>query len=100
VGTEPLTIRELSDAIGRAVGRKVPARHLPTPLARAVGAAFEAMPAPRRMLPLTRSRVRFLTQDRAYDGSRARVELGFEPAIDLEEGLRRTVAWYRGEGLL
>jgi UDP-glucose 4-epimerase len=29
------------------------------------------------------------------DISRARRELGFEPAIDFEEGLRRTLEWYR-----
>src|SRR5205807_384761 len=86
VGSRAVTMRELSDAIGEAVGHPVPRTHLPMPLALAVGAAFEALPVPRRMLPLTRSRVRFLTQDRAYDGSRARDELGFVPAIDLDEG--------------
>jgi dihydroflavonol-4-reductase len=100
VGSTPLTVRELSDAIGRAVGRPVPRLHLPTPLAYTIGAAFEALPAPRQRLPLTRSRVRFLTQNRAYDGARACEELGFVPHIGLDEGLERTVAWYRHQGLL
>jgi nucleoside-diphosphate-sugar epimerase len=29
-----------------------------------------------------------------HDISKARTELGYEPSIDLREGLRRTVAWY------
>jgi nucleoside-diphosphate-sugar epimerase len=29
------------------------------------------------------------------DISAARRDLGFEPAIDFEEGLRRTLEWYR-----
>jgi dTDP-glucose 4,6-dehydratase len=31
----------------------------------------------------------------ALDPSRARAYLGWRPAVDLEEGLERTVAWYR-----
>jgi nucleoside-diphosphate-sugar epimerase len=100
VGSRPVTMRELSEAIGAAVGRPVPRTHLPAPVAFAIGAALEALPLPRRVLPLTRSRVRFMLQDRAYDGSRARKELGFTPAVDLPEGLSRAVAWYRDQGLL
>jgi dihydroflavonol-4-reductase len=100
VGSRPVTLRELSDAIGAAVGRQVPKTHVPVPLAFAVGAALEALPVPRRMLPLTRSRVRFMTQNRAYDGSRAFQELGFTPQVELADGLSRTVAWYRASGLL
>jgi nucleoside-diphosphate-sugar epimerase len=100
VGCRSVTMRELSDAIGEAVGRPVPRRHLPAPLALAVGTALEALPVSRRRLPLTRSRVRFMLQNRAYDGSRAASELGFVPTVDLAEGLRRTVDWYQAQGLL
>jgi nucleoside-diphosphate-sugar epimerase len=100
VGPRPVTMRELSDAIGNAVGRPVPKAHLPRPLALALGGAFEVLPLPRRMLPLTRSRVRFMTQDRAYDGSRARRELGFVTEVELDEGMARTVSWYRNNHLL
>jgi len=34
---------------------------------------------------------------RIPDISRAREELGFRPRVDLEEGLLRTIDWYRGE---
>jgi nucleoside-diphosphate-sugar epimerase len=95
VGSRPTTMRELSDAIGTAVGRRVPQVHLPRAAAFVAGAALEALPLPRRVLPLTRSRVRFMTGNRAYDGSRAREELSFSPEVELEEGLARTVAWYR-----
>jgi dihydroflavonol-4-reductase len=100
VGSQAVTMNELSDAIGAAVGHKVPRIHLPAPLAFALGAVLEALPVPRRALPLTRSRVRFMLQNRAYDGNRAREELGFTPSVDLADGLARTVAWYRANGLL
>lgn len=100
VGSQPVTIQALSEAIGKAVGCQIPRTHLPRPLAFAVGAALEALPVPRRKLPLTRSRVRFMTENRAYDGSRAQQELGFTPNVALTDGLARTVAWYRENGLL
>jgi GDP-L-fucose synthase len=32
---------------------------------------------------------------RVFDITRARRELGYQPEVDLKEGLRRTVEWYR-----
>ena len=34
---------------------------------------------------------------RVPDISKARTLLGFEPHVDLEDGLSRTIAWYRDE---
>jgi len=31
------------------------------------------------------------------DIAKAEAGLGYKPAVDFEEGLRRTVAWYRGK---
>jgi nucleoside-diphosphate-sugar epimerase len=50
--------------------------------------------------PLYRRRVDFFTKNRAFDMARARRELGFAPAVDLVEGIRRTADWYRRQGLL
>jgi UDP-glucuronate decarboxylase len=33
---------------------------------------------------------------RCPDISKARAELGFEPIVDLDEGLRRLLVWYAG----
>ena len=38
--------------------------------------------------------------EHAYSVSRARELLGWEPRVDLDEGMRRTEAWFREEGLL
>ena len=48
--------------------------------------------------PLYRRRVDFYTKSRAFDTTRARTELGYVPKVDLEEGLARTIAWYREQG--
>jgi len=50
--------------------------------------------------PLHRRRVRFFRNNRAFDITKARERLGYAPQVDLEEGMRRTVEWYRAQGLL
>ena len=50
--------------------------------------------------PLSRARVRTLTQDRVYCIDRARRKLGFEPETTLDGGLAETVNWYREHGFL
>jgi nucleoside-diphosphate-sugar epimerase len=50
--------------------------------------------------PLHPRRLHFFTDDRAFDISKARRVLGFQPRVDLEEGLARTRDWYWCQGLL
>ena len=101
VGEGALSIRELAQAIAAAVGRRLRRWHLPHALAWGAAALLESLPGiPPERLPLTRQRVAFMSESRAYCGCRARDELGFAPRVPLPEGLRRTVAWYRQEGHL
>lgn len=75
--------------------------HLPVWPFWLAGALCEAVCVPLRVQPpLYRRRVDFYTKSRAFDIGRARRELGYAPAIDLPEGIRRTIAWYRAQGLL
>jgi nucleoside-diphosphate-sugar epimerase len=50
--------------------------------------------------PLHRRRVEFWTKSRAFSIEKARRLLGYEPKVDLPEGIARTVAWYRRAGWL
>lgn len=101
VGERPLAIRELAAAIAAALGTHLPRTHLPAGLTWAGAALLETLPGINpAALPLTRSRITFMSQSRAYSGARARQELGFVPRVDLPAGLQQTVAWYRSEGLL
>lgn len=43
-------------------------------------------------------RVEFFAKSRAFSIEKARRLLGYEPRVDLEEGLRRTAEWYREQG--
>jgi dihydroflavonol-4-reductase len=50
--------------------------------------------------PLHRRRVEFWTKSRAFSTEKAQRRLGYEPKVDLETGIARTVAWYRQAGWL
>jgi len=50
--------------------------------------------------PLHRRRVDFWTKSRAFSIAKARRILGYEPQVDFEEGVARTVAAYRQVGWL
>ena len=45
-------------------------------------------------------RLDFFVNDRGFSSAKARREIGYEPQVDLEEGLKRTYQWYKATGLL
>jgi dihydroflavonol-4-reductase len=50
--------------------------------------------------PLHRRRIKFFKNNRAFNISKAKRVLGYAAQVELDEGMRRTVDWYRSEGLL
>lgn len=100
-GERPVTIRELAEGIAHALDRGLPSGSIPLWLANLAADLFALLPGLRdERAPLTRSRVAFLTNSRVYDTTRARTELGFQPAMELDEGLRRAARWYEKRGYL
>jgi nucleoside-diphosphate-sugar epimerase len=57
-------------------------------------------PGLKQYVPLTRSRLDFLTHSRVYDVTKAARLLDFAAATDLPTGVAQTVAWYRQHGYL
>lgn len=100
-GDHPVTIRELATAIAHSLGKELPGSSIPLWLANLASDIFALAPGMRgEKAPLTRSRVKFLTHSRIYDISRAKKELSFSPGVQLEEGMRRTAAWYHKHNYL
>ena len=98
-GTPRLT--DIVQEIAAAENAPVPSLHMPVWPVWIAGAMCEAICRPFGIEPpLYRRRVDFFTKSRAFDISRARRELGFAPAVNLREGVRRSVAWYREHGWL
>ncbi len=97
-GGEATTLQTLIDITAEVAGVRPPRLRLPVWPFWVAGAVCEAVCSPLGISPpIYRRRVDFFTKSRAFDISRARAELGFAPAVDLREGIRRTLEWYRAE---
>lgn len=100
-GPRYTTLRELVGLIADALGRPHPRWRIPYWPVYAAAVMCELVCRPLRVPPpLYPRRVEFFAHDRAFDFSKARALLGYEPRVDLEEGLARTAAWYRAQGLI
>lgn len=100
-GDSPATICRLVTEIAGALG--VPAPKISMPDDVLIPLAFAAEMMGRvvgKEPPLTRSRVKLLSENYAYSIDKARRELGFKPVVDLAQGVRLTAEWYRERGLL
>jgi nucleoside-diphosphate-sugar epimerase len=96
----PVTAREFFGRYARMLGRDgVPT--LPAPLLRAAAVGPELLARVRGGTPsVSRSAVTYVSRRAVFPNARARELLGWRPQVDLDEGMRRTEAWLRAEGLL
>ncbi len=78
-----------------------PIRTLPTPLATAGAALFgTALKALGRETEVSRETMRMLARRGTYSIAKARRLLGYEPKVDLPEGMQRTERWLADRGML
>jgi len=100
-GERYTTLRDLVALVAEELGVRPPWIRLPVWPVWLAGLACELVCVPLRIEPpLYRRRVDFYTKSRAFDITRAKTELGYQPRVDLREGIRRTIAWYRQQGWL
>lgn len=98
---EYYAIEDIVRKVGEALEVDVKVPHLPLLPLIVAGHVCETVCKPFGIAPpIFPRRVDWFRQNRAFDITRARTELGYEPAIGLDEGLRRTGAWYREQGML
>jgi len=100
-GEEYVTLNELVGMIAEALGVEKPEGHLPLWPLWVAGVVCEAICRPLRIEPpIYRRRIDFFIKDRAFDISKAKKELGYQPKVDLKTGLKITADWYRQQGWL
>ncbi|HUV67636.1 MAG TPA: NAD-dependent epimerase/dehydratase family protein [Sedimentisphaerales bacterium] len=98
VNDEPVTQRDYLNAIAAELSVRPPSLRIPYRLALTLGIAAETLGHLTRMQqppPLTRYGLQLLGGENRFAIGRARAELGFSPQINLAEGVRRSVTWYR-----
>jgi nucleoside-diphosphate-sugar epimerase len=92
---------ELAALIARHTGGRVLPFRVPAAPIQWAGDLVEAVCVPLGIEPpLHRRRVDFWTKSRAFTIAKARRLLGYDPKVDLDEGVARTAAAYREAGWL
>jgi 2-alkyl-3-oxoalkanoate reductase len=87
------TIGELVSLLAKAVGSPEPTRVLPAVVPRLAVSVFGLLG---RQGPISRGALRFLGASRHVDISRARTQLGYEPRVQIEQGIAGLADWLRG----
>ena len=95
------TLRELTDAIADVLGRPRPFLRVPYRPVYLASVLCENICRPLGIAPpLYPRRVEFFSKSRAFSIEKAKRMLGYAPKVGLREGLARTAAWYRQQGLI
>jgi nucleoside-diphosphate-sugar epimerase len=89
------SLNEIVEHVGEALGKKTQMVHLPFIPLWLLALATEILYKPLNISPpLFRRRVDWFRQNRAFDISKAKRELGYHPRVDFPTGLRCTSKWY------
>jgi nucleoside-diphosphate-sugar epimerase len=100
-GAEVLTLNAIIDLIAELLKNASFKVHLPAKPFQALATLVERIYIPLGLEPpIYRRRIDFFTKSRAFDVSKANQILGFEPSVNIREGLSRTATWYIKQGLL
>lgn len=95
-GPRSLSQDDLAREIAKATGGSVWPFHIPAWPIQRLGDLVEAVCVPLRLEPpIHRRRVDFWVKNRSFSINKARRLLGYEPKVDVVEGITRTARWYR-----
>jgi nucleoside-diphosphate-sugar epimerase len=91
-GPRWMTVQQMVETVAQAVGAQPPTLRIPRGLGLAAGWCAELIGAALRFNPpISRRTLAFFENDNAFDIGAARRELGFEPRVELLEGMRLAV---------
>jgi len=99
-GKKPISVEELVSSMCTAMEVQKPRISVPTWAAYAAATLLEYSWGLLSKPPLTRSQVEFLSQSRYSDSLEAEEAIGYSPKTNLQNGISKTVAWYKKNKLL
>ena len=94
---KPYSINEICQTVAQIEDIKPSALHLPAAIASISGFLFSVIHKLFKFSFLPLFTIKTMALSFACDIAKARSELGYIPAIDLKEGLKRTIDWYDHE---
>lgn len=98
---EYYAIEELVERVAKAMDAPVKIPHLPVWPVVLAGHVCEKLCKPFGVVPpIFPRRVDWYRQNRAFKIDKAKRELGYQPRVGIDEGLRKTYEWYVQEGYL
>ncbi|HLP45741.1 MAG TPA: NAD-dependent epimerase/dehydratase family protein [Candidatus Deferrimicrobium sp.] len=100
-GNEYLPFRELVKIVAELFNKPVPKLHIPLWSVRIAAFLSDLFSRSPQIEPThARKLLNLFTMDKAFDISKARKELNYNPITTLREGLTRTAIWYKENGWL
>ena len=98
---EYLPIKILVEKVGKAMGVPVKIPQYPILPLIIAGYICEKFCKPFSVVPpIFPRRVDWFRQVRAFKNDKAKSDLGYQPKVGIDEGLKRTAEWYKKEGYL
>jgi len=98
---EYVEIEDLVVRVSKAMGKSIKIPHYPVMPVVVAGHICENICKPFNIIPpIFPRRVDWFRQNRAFDISKAKRDLGYQPKVGLDEGLKNTADWYQQEGYL
>lgn len=96
IAGKPLPMRDIVHATADALGKPTPQWFMPAALCKAAVWAASACTGRRGRVARIKSSITTWLKDDAYDGGKFQRDFGFEPVVELVDGIARQVAASRG----
>jgi nucleoside-diphosphate-sugar epimerase len=93
VSAASCTMREVVEGLAGALGKRIPSFGIPASLVRGISGLLPLLPLS-RMQTWGATAKKWLADD-VYDSRKFAQTFNFQTCVNLAEGLRREVAWYR-----
>ena len=94
VSAPSCSMREVMDGLADALEKHIPSFKIPTALAHFAALLFSIVPM--RLVQTVGVTIQKWLADDVYDGQKFSAAYDFKTRVDLKEGLKREVLWYRG----